>query len=232
MIYSVGELANVYLNKFDQLDYSTNNIANVNTPGFKAMKLFYNTVNPATATSTPQVVVDYTPGTIYKTENVLDMAISGEGFFAIQSGSEIAYTKQGNFTLDKDGNLVTSEGRYVLGKSGNKIRIPDGTVQVSDKGDVMVDGNQIDTLKIVSFKNPQALVKTKECLFKDTSNAGLMENKDSIIRQGHIELSNVQVVKEMSDMIDIHRSIEIYQKVIQTMSDQDRMATSQIGKLA
>jgi flagellar basal-body rod protein FlgG len=59
-----------------------------------------------------------------------------------------------------------------------------------------------------------------------------MDKDDALVRQGHIELSNVQVVKEMSDMIDLHRSVEFYQKVIQTISDQDRLATSQIGRLA
>ncbi|MGZ6210414.1 MAG: flagellar basal body rod C-terminal domain-containing protein, partial [Syntrophales bacterium] len=86
--------------------------------------------------------------------------------------------------------------------------------------------------KIVSFKNPQALTRAEGCLFTDPGNAGLVDKDDASVRQGHIELSNVQVVKEMSDMIDLHRSVEFYQKVIQTIADQDRMATSQIGRLA
>jgi flagellar basal-body rod protein FlgG len=120
----------------------------------------------------------------------------------------------------------------VLNKSGNKIRLPDGTVQIGDKGDIAVDGNQIDTLKIVNFTNPQALVRKEGCLFTDPGNAGMVDKEDPIIKQGHIELSNVQVVKEMSDMIDLHRSVEVYQKVIQTIADQDRLATSQIGRLS
>lgn len=232
MIYSIGGMANVYIDRVDQLDYITNNIANVNTPGYKSVKLFHNSMDTATLTYTPEVVTDYSPGTMYKTNNILDLAISGEGFFAVQSGDETAYTRQGNFTLDKDGTLVTSDGNYVLNKSGKKIKVPDGTVQVSEKGDIAVDGNQIDTLKIVSFKNPQALNKVEGCLFKDAGNAGLVEKDDPLVRQNHIELSNVQVVKEMSDMIDIHRSVEVYQKVIQTIADQDKLATSQIGRLA
>ncbi|NTW16853.1 MAG: flagellar hook-basal body protein [Syntrophaceae bacterium] len=232
MIYSIGGVANVYIDRVDQLDYITNNIANVNTPGFKAVKLFHNTMDEATLTYIPEVVTDYSPGTMYRTNNALDVAINGEGFFAIQSGEETAYTRQGNFTLDKEGTLVSNEGKYVLSKTGKKIKIPDGTVQINEKGDIAVDGNQIDTLKIVSFKNPQALTKEEGCLFKDAGNAGLAEKNDPLLRQHHIELSNVQVVKEMSDMIDIHRSVEVYQKVIQTIADQDRLATNQIGRLA
>jgi flagellar basal-body rod protein FlgF len=232
MIYSIGEMANVYLSGFDQLDYITNNIANATTPGFKMTKIFHNSVDPSTVTYMPEVVVDYSPGTIYRTGNALDMAINGEGFFAVQSGTETAYTRQGIFTLDKDGNLITAEGNYVLNKSGNKIKLPDGAIQISDKGDIAVDGNQIDTLKIVSFKNPQALAKIEGCLFTDAGNAGMVNKEDPVIKQGNIELSNVQVVKEMADMIDLHRSVEVYQKVIQTIADQDRLATSQIGKLA
>jgi flagellar basal-body rod protein FlgG len=231
MIYSIGEMANVFLSGFDQLDYTTNNIANATTPGFKMTKIFHNSVDPATVTYIPEVVVDYSPGTIYRTGNPLDAAINGEGFFAVQSGTETSYTRQGIFTLDKDGNLITAEGNYVLNKSGNKIKLPDGTVQINDKGDITVDGNQVDTLKIVSFTNPQALVRKEGCLFTDQGNAGMVDKEDPIIKQGHIELSNVQIVKEMSDMIDLHRSVEVYQKVIQTIADQDRLATSQIGKL-
>ena len=232
MIYSIGEMANVYISGVDQLDYITNNIANATTPGFKMTKIFHNLVDPATVTYIPEVVVDYSPGTIYRTGNPLDAAINGEGFYAVQSGNETAYTRQGVFTLDKDGNLITGEGNYVLNKSGNKIKLPDGTVQISDKGDITVDGNQIDTLKIVNFTKPQALVKKEGCLFIDPGNASVVDKEDPVIRQGHIELSNVQVVKEMADMIDVHRSVEVYQKVIQTIADQDRLATSQIGRLA
>jgi flagellar basal-body rod protein FlgF len=232
MIYSIGEMANVYISGLDQLDYITNNIANATTPGFKMTKMFHNSVDPATVTYLPEMVVDYSPGTIYRTDNALDAAINGDGFFTIQSGDETTYTRQGNFTLDKDGNLITAEGNYVLNKSGKKIKLPNGTVQISKKGDVAVDGNQIDTLKITNFTNPQALVRMEGCLFTDPGNAGMVDKEDAVISQGHIELSNVQVVKEMTDMIDIHRSVEIYQKVIQTIADQDRLATSQIGRLA
>ena len=233
MIYSIGEMAHVYQQTFDQLDYVASNITNSNTTGFKAVKLYYPAVDPTKEMSfVPEVVVDYAPGTIYRTENPLDVAINGEGFFNIQSGDETAYTRQGNFTLDKNGNLVTSDGHYVLSKSGNKIKLPDGTVQISEKGDVAVDGNRIDTLKITSFTNPQALVRVEGCLFTDPGNAGMADKQDPVINQGHIELSNVQVVKEMTDMIDIHRSVEVYQKVIQTIADQDKLATSQIGRLA
>jgi flagellar basal-body rod protein FlgF len=233
MIYSIGEMANVYQQTFDQLDYIANNVVNSNTNGFKAVKLYYNEADPEKEMAyIPEVVVDYSPGTIHRTDSPLDVAINGEGFFAIQSKEGATYTKQGNFTIDKDGYLTTADGNYVLGKSDSKIKLPDGKVNIGEKGDIAVDGNSVDTLKIVSFKNPQALTRVEGCLFADPGNAGLADKSDPLIRQGHVELSNVQVVKEMSDMIDLHRSVEFYQKVIQTIADQDRMATSQIGRLA
>ena len=233
MIYSIGEMANVYQQTFDQLDFIASNVVNSSTNGFKAVKLYYNAPDPKRQMAfIPQVVVDYSPGTIHRTDNPLDVAIDGEGFFAIQSKDGATYTKQGNFTIDKDGNLVTTDGGYVLGKSGGKIRLPDGKVNIGEKGDVAVDGNSIDTLKIVSFKNPQALARAEGCLFTDPGNAGIADKDDPLVRQGHIELSNVQVVKEMADMIDLHRSVEFYQKVIQTIADQDKLATSQIGRVA
>ncbi|MGZ3648104.1 MAG: flagellar hook-basal body protein [Syntrophales bacterium] len=233
MIYSIGEMASVYQQTFDQLDFIANNVVNSNTNGFKAVKLYYNAPDPdKEMTFIPEVVVDYSPGTIHRTDNPLDVAINGEGFFAIQSKEGATYTKQGNFTIDKDGYLTTGDGAYVLGKSGSKIKLPDGKVNIGEKGDISVDGNSVDTLKIVSFTNAQALTRVEGCLFTDPGNAGLVDKGDPLVRQGHVELSNVQVVKEMSDMIDLHRSVEFYQKVIQTIADQDRMATSQIGRLA
>jgi flagellar basal-body rod protein FlgF len=231
MNYSIGELANGYIDRVNQLNYITNNIANVNTHGFKSVRAFYSAMDPATVTFIPEVVVDYSPGSIHKTENSMDVAINGEGFFTVQSGIETTYTRQGNFTLDKNSNLVTSDGSFILGKSGQKIKLPDGTININDKGDIAVDGNRIDTLKIVSFKNPQALEKLNGCLFRDTGKAGLVEKEDAIVRQGYIEMSNVQVVKEMVEMIGIHRSVEVYQKIIQTIADQDKLATSQIGRV-
>jgi flagellar basal-body rod protein FlgG len=233
MIYSIGEMANVYQQTFDQLDFIANNVVNSNTNGFKAVKLYYNAPDPDKEMSfIPEVVVDYSPGTIHRTGNPLDVAINGEGFFAIQSKDGATYTKQGNFTIDKDGYLTTGDGAYVLGKSGSKIKLPDGKVNIGEKGDIAVDGNSVDTLKVVSFKNPQALTRVEGCLFADPGNAGLADKNDPLVRQGHVELSNVQVVREMADMIDLHRSVEFYQKVIQTIADQDRLATNQIGRLA
>ncbi|MGO9137372.1 MAG: flagellar hook-basal body protein [Syntrophales bacterium] len=231
MIY--GIMANVYQQTFDQLDFITNNVANSNTNGFKVVKLYHNAPDPEKETAfIPQIVVDYSPGTIQKTDNPLDVAVDGEGFFAIQSEQGESYTRQGNFTIDKDGNLVTADGDYVLGKSGNKIKITDGEINIGEKGGISVAGNPVDTLKIVSFNNPQALVKVKGCLYADPGNAGLADKNDPSVKQGHIELSNVQIVKEMADMIDLHRSVEIYQKVIQTTADQDKLSTSQLGRLA
>jgi len=233
MIYSIGEMANVYQQTFDQLDFIANNVSNSNTNGFKAVKLFYNAADPKKEMGfMPEVVVDYSPGTIHRTDNPLDVAINGDGFFAVQLKDGLAYTRQGDFAIDKAGNLVTMDGNYILGKSGNKITLPNGNLNIGEKGDIAVDGIPVDTLKIVNFKNTQALTRVEGCLFSDPGNAGIADNNDPLIRQGHIELSNVQVVKEMADMIDLHRSVEFYQKVIQTIADQDRLATSQVGKLA
>ena len=233
MIYSIGEMANVYQQTFDQLDFIANNVSNSNTNGFKSVKLFYNAPDPEKEVGfIPKVVVDYSPGTIHRTDNPLDVAINGDGFFVVQSKDKLTYTRQGDFTIDKAGNLITMDGNYVIGKSGNKITLPSGSVSIGEKGDIAVDGNPVDTLKVVNFKNPQALTRVEGCLFSDPGNAGIADNNDPLIRQSHIELSNVQVVKEMADMIDLHRSVEFYQKVIQTIADQDRLATSQVGKLA
>lgn len=223
MIYNITDFSNSYLQKIEQLDFLANNIANVNTNGFKSSKVFFSSLQR-------QIVVDHSSGALQRTDHPFDIAINGDGYFTVQAGEEIFYTKKGNFTLDKEGYLTTSEGYYVLGKS-EKIKLQSGMVQVNETGDILESGNKVDSLKIARFTNPQSLVRLEGCFFKDNGDAGIVEKSDSLIRQGYIELSNVQAAKEMAEMISINRSLEIYQKSIQTVSDIDRLSTSRVGKL-
>lgn len=234
MFYSA--VVHACIRKAEQINYITNNIANVNTPGFKADKLLFvrkQSTPPMenNAFSHNQILtVDYTPGGMQKSGNPLDLSIQGGGFFVVETQSGEAYTRNGSFAINKDGELVTKSGDCVLGESG-KIVINGEDVQIGSGGAVEVDGERAGKLRIVNFKNRTSIVKIGRGLFEDHGNAGLMEEKDPKICSGYLELSNVKVIKEMVEMINAQRSFEAYQKVMRTVSEQDEMATNRIGKL-
>jgi len=237
MIDGIEILANAAIGQIARLNCAANNIANVNTPGFKAGLSHFLEGNVAGGISEgkpiqkPVTAVDYSPGSIRETGNVLDLVINGEGFFAVQTKDGVAYTRDGRFTLNENGVLTTLGGDYVLGRGG-KIVIEGNDIQISENGLISVAGNEVDALKIVSFREPSALVRLSAGFYRNPDNlAGAEEEGNARVQSGHFELSNVQVIKEMVDMINIQRTFESYQKAIQTISEQDRLSTNHIGKL-
>jgi len=234
MSYEISDIATAGMRKLSQLDYMANNLANVATPGFKAELLYF---SPETTSSTehistynPSVIVDYAQGAMQKTDNSLDVAIEGNGFFAIKTRDEVAYTRQGNFTINKNNELVTKSGDYVLGETG-KITIKGDTINIDQRGFIKVDGNQVDKLKIVNFDNLKTLIKKGEGFFVDPGGAGLKKMENPELRAGYLEASNVKVIGEMIEMIDGQRCFEGYQKVIQTSADLDKLSTNRVGRL-
>ena len=237
MINGIEIMARAAISQINRLDCATNNIANVNTPGFKAERFRFLKGSTGLGTEAgrsaqgPATTIDYSQGSIQKTDNVLDLAINGKGFFAVQTKEGDAYTKDGRFTLNEDGAMVTRAGDYVLGRQG-RIIIAENDIQISQGGVISVDGNEIDSLKIVSFREPSILVKQNKGLYRDPDNlAGAQKEEESQIQSGYLEFSNVQPIREMVEMINIQRTFESYQKVIQTISEQNKMSTDRIGNL-
>jgi flagellar basal-body rod protein FlgG len=215
-----------------RLDAAAHNIANVNTTAFKAEHIYFIEKGIQAGNSSGLVAnVDYSQGAIQKTGNVLDMAINGNGFFAVRTKDGVAYARDGRATINEKGELVTFSGNCILGENG-KIVISGENIEIGENGTVRVDGSEVERLNIVSFENPSALVKLDEGLYINPDNAAVEEKKgDYQIRSGYLELSNVQALKEMIEMINIQRTFESYQKAIQTMDEQGKASTSRIGKL-
>jgi len=235
MRYDVTDMGRAGARKLTQLDYVANNIANASTTGFKAEHLYYamkgkKVQEGAMMELGPTVTkMDYSQGTLMLTGNRLDMAIEGEGYFTIQTKKGNVYTRNGNFMLNKNNELVTTSGDYVLGESG-KIVLTEGNIIVNQEGSIYVDENPAAKLKISTFKNPYALSRSTDGRFVDSGNAGLTAAKDYKISGGYLEMSNVNAVREMTDMMEIQRTFESYQKVILTLQDMDKISTSRIGK--
>lgn len=236
MRYDVTDVGRAGARKLTQLDFVTNNVANSSTSGFKAEHLYYaikgrQAQEGALIDLGPTVSkMDFSQGTLKVTGNTFDLAIEGEGFFTIQTKQGNVYTRNGSFLLNKNKELVTPQGDYVLGESG-KIVIDGQSVNINKDGSVYVDENPVGKIKISSFRNQSELTRSTDGRYVDNGKAGLKNADAFSIAGGYLEMSNVNAVREMTDMMDIQRTFETYQKVILTLQDMDKISTNRIGKL-
>ncbi len=179
---------------------------------------------------------DYSQGSFKETGNTYDLALEGNGFFAIsfmdkQGNESIKYSRDGQFTTDVDGTLRTLEGDYVMGESGNIVIPTDASqIQINISGEVYADGEYVDTLQIVDFEDYNYLKKYGENLY-DIVDGAVEKEADALLRQGYLEMSNINVVKEMVEMITISRAYESNQKLIQTSDEMLDKSVNQIGKV-
>ncbi|TQR32986.1 flagellar basal-body rod protein FlgG [Campylobacter sp. MIT 99-7217] len=263
MIRSLHTAATGMIAQQTQIDVTSNNIANVNTAGFKKSRaefadLFYQTMKYA-GTSTSATTLSpsgievglgvratattkiFSTGSFKSTStDGFDMAIEGNGFFQIQlPDGTTGYTRNGQFTLDADGNVVTSEGYLLI----PQITVPegsqypsvakDGTVSVMLAGET--EQTQIGQIELANFINPAGLHSMGENLYLETGSSGAPvvgipnENGMGAIRHGFVEMSNVQLVEEMTDLITGQRAYEAGSKAI-TTSDEMLSIVNQLKR--
>jgi flagellar basal-body rod protein FlgG len=234
------------------LDVISNNLANVSTNGYKRARavfedLLYQTLRQPGAASSQQTFIPsglmigtgvrpisteriFAQGSLQRTENPLDIAINGQGFFQIQMpDGTLAYTRDGAFQRDSTGQIVTSNG-YPLSPA---ITIPadaisisisrDGIVQITQSGNATP--TQVGTIQLASFVNPGGLQSMGENLFVETGSSGTPTpntpgtNGTGLLNQGYVETSNVNVAEELVTMIQTQRAYEMNSKAV-TTSDQ------------
>jgi flagellar basal-body rod protein FlgG len=200
-----------------------NHMANAGTTGFKAQTLSFDDMLQA------HMTIDTTQGTLLPTDSPLDVAISGDGFFKIQTDQGVRYTRNGNFSLDAEGGLVNSEGDPVMGENGS-ITIDGTDISIGVNGEIEVDGSVTGKLLVVNFKMTQRLEKKGNSLFAYNGPA-----TDEIpaerfeVRQGSLEQSNVETMVEMTRMIEANRFYESFQKLMQTIDEVNAKAISDVG---
>ncbi|WP_454783916.1 flagellar basal-body rod protein FlgF [Legionella sp. WA2024007413] len=221
---------------FKRQEIIANNLANVNTPGFKAdlyqAQTLYANMNgsnggPAFAIQNPSTV-DLSPGDIMTTGRNLDIAIEGNGWFAVGTGQgQEAYTKAGNLRLDVNGLLTTASGHPVLG-NGGPISIPpaqsidigtDGTITVVPQGGDPKSAVILDRIKLVTL-DKNNIIKNSEGLFQlKNGGAPIAADGNVKVKSGAIEGSNVNAVDQMVEMITSGREYDSHMKLIATMED-------------
>lgn len=226
-----------------QQEQIANNLANINTTGYKQSGLFISSFNKLVANdlqqpfvnsdiTADQVYIDYREGTMRDTKSPLDCFIKGRGFFSVQAQDGIYYTRNGNFALDPDGLLVTSDGSKVLGTDGYIRLDQEYPVVITENGELMQDGETRGVLKIVDFETPYAFTRSGEGRFSPILPAG--EERQSAgfsIRQGYLEGSNVEMIRNMVQMIASFRNFEADQKALQAQDETLDKAVNVVGKL-
>lgn len=245
------------INEQHRMDVLTNNLANSTTVGFKkegttsqsfdavlAYKVKDASENPNIArrigVNHPGVKIgenftDYAQGSFKITDNTYDLALSGDGFFNIEfknKAGEVStkYTRDGSFTLTQDGYLVTKDGDFVLGSNGHIKLNPLLDSTIDSQGRILQNERVVDTIKITDFTDYNYLEKYGENLYNAVEGA-TVQNADVKVYSGYLEMSNVQIVSEMVDLISITRQYEANQRIIKAYDETLEISSTQIGRV-
>lgn len=222
-----------------QLQVVANNVANVNTSGYKARGvLFKDFIERPDPKFTHHLVIDggsyrnTSQGALVKTDNALDLAISGHGYFAVQTPQGTQYTRQGNFQLDAEGNVVTSDGYKVLSGTGGGISIPTDVkeIAIGKDGTISTDKGDVGRLQVVKFTDENAMEETYGGLYTSTETPQVDEGAGLV--QGMVEGSNVKPVEEMTRIMDISRAYQQVSKLIDNENERIKNAIRTLGKVA
>ena len=227
-----------------RLEVIANNMANAQTAGFKrsevfernlidARENFYNVQGDCEQNDPPVgSYIDFSNGAFQQTGNPLDIAIENDGFFVIQDdeGKE-SLTRQGHFTVDSEGYIVSQDGKYLEGTEGrlairnewfeNPMITEDKkaiNIKINQNGEVFANDFRIGSIKIVTVDNIQSLENISKACFIPTQNSDIKEQSEESVslRQGWLEASNVNIISEMVNMIELQRLFEAGSKVIHT----------------
>jgi flagellar basal-body rod protein FlgF len=225
-----------------QMDVVANNIANVDTAGFKAEALLTAVEQraPAKDAQIPHaarfvldngVARDFRQGSLKQTHNDFDVAIEGDAFFTVAGADGDRYTRDGRFRLDATGKLVTQSGASVLDEGGGEItlRREGSAPAIAADGTISQDGQRVARLGLVRFDSLAALSKTGDNLFL-ADGAAPVPAPDVRVAQGMVESSNVDPVLQVVNLIEVSRAYERVTRMIDQTQDLSRRAVDRLGK--
>jgi len=222
-----------------QMDVVANNIANMNTPGFKGESMmFAEYLSPSRGEERARTdMLSYTvdfgtvrdegTGPLNHTGNTLDLAISGDGYFEVETEFGRLFTRNGRMMLDPDGMIVTSGGHAVLSKDGTPFFIApnESEITVARDGSVSTETGPIGQISVVSFQDPQALRRVQAGLY-DADDMDAEPVESAAVMQGMLEGSTVIPTQEITTMIKVQRAYEMTQKMIETETERQKQAIS------
>lgn len=242
------------LTQKNKIDIIANNISNLETVGFKQDSLLSRSfkdvmierINDPNVLRQNEIVgalnkgvhidelfTDFEQGSFKETNRSLDFALQGDGFFVIDTPNGIRYTREGSFNIDENGMLVNNKGFYVQGEEGAPLYIGTDDFVVTKDGSIYTGENKdnyVGKLSIVSFNDNSVLRKEGEGLYSVFGNDEPVES-NAKVKQGSLEVSNVDMVKQIVDMIEVSRTYESNQKIISMIDDTLSKAANEIGKI-
>ncbi len=240
MIKGLYKSASGMLPSLKKQELTANNVSNVSTPGFKKDAMFTKELSKAESKLSikksdwqqpisAETYVDFQSGAFDRTGNALDLAIDGDGFFTVQlEDGSTAITRNGSFTLNRDGLLSVPGGGIVMAESG-AIEIGNGQVTVTASGGIEVDGANVGTITPVTVNDLQSLDKIGRSMFLVPQDEQMIPVTHATIRQGYLEASNVDIVSEMVNMIIAYRNYEANAKALQTQDTSLGSLFSRVG---
>lgn len=217
-----------------KLQNISQNISNMNTPGFKKQAVdnssFANHLqaNANEAALHLQSAQIKTQGTFSRTDNLNDLALSGEGYFQVQGEQGIFYTRRGDFQVNNQGELMTATGETILGKGG-VIKVDDRPFTIDAQGIIFIDHHKVDQLNIVQFSQPDLLRYVGNGLYQ-TDESPTPTTANTQVMQGFIEQTNVKSLDEMMEMVKTSRHFEANQRVMRTADNLLATAINQLGE--
>lgn len=228
----------------------SNNLANANTPGYREDLLRLSTFPQqltarlfsdghvqqigalGNGVTSESVVTRFVQASFKPTDSPLDVAIQGEGFFSVQTPQGLRYTRDGSFRRDGNNQLVTNQGDLVLSPAGTPINVAPGLVTILPTGEIRVDDQPAGQIAITEFQEAGQLKKLGNNLFEDLENrAGAQPSPTSNVYQGYLELSNVDPVRAMADIMASQRSYEASSRMMQLLDEMTSRAVGDVGRV-
>jgi flagellar basal-body rod protein FlgF/flagellar basal-body rod protein FlgG len=212
------------------LELAANNLANISTTGYKVQREFYKSLtaslgnpNPRQISSLNQAInnygvlggatVDVRAGTLERTGNDLDVAMEGSGFFVVQTKAGLRYTRNGNFRVDAEGQLVTAWGDLVLDDQGRPLQIPSGPISISPDGTISSQGAVVGSLQIVDFAPGTVLVPEGNSTYKVATGSPTPAT-DPRVRQGMLEASNMNAITGTIGLVMLQRQNQLLEQAL------------------
>ncbi len=228
-----------------------NNLANVNTAGFKKDRSVFaefladykndvvnekmdenGVIQDKHFVSVDDTFTDFSNGSLKKTSNPLDLAISGDAFFKVRNQTGTFLQRGGNFAISSDGHIVAKDGSDLLDVSEKPVVVdPQFSIHIDEKGGVWQNKQKIADLKFVSCDDKRWLQKVDKTRFVVAGKGKEIDASDFSVHQGFIEQSNVNAVAEMVEMIKLNRHFDTASKAIHSYQDMDNAAINKVGRI-
>ena len=231
----------MYPRGLDQ-EIAANNLANINTTGFKKDAVHFKRMldsqlslaeqlgNDIGDQDVQEVLINFSQGELMQTNNPLDLAIEGDGFFVVLTPDGEKYTRNGHFSMNAEGEVISADGYPVVGKSGLISLLPEN-FEINSNGEILQNNAIIDQFKIVDFPKPYPLRKEGQNIFMLTNNVRENEDPENVsIKQGYLETSNVNPISEMIKLITNSKSFQAGQRSIHYQDRTLDKAVNSVGK--